>query len=297
MIYRLISRIRQFFSKDCGPIHKIGNSPIVLSLVNRPNLYFGISPEALKLAVIDLQTKLSEQGFSVEQTGQFDEKTEQVLKEYQCQRGLVVDGKVGPLTWAALLYADLHLGIERTPKVLEDIKFLKSNLNQRGLIAEVNDVFDREMVKAIKAFQLSQNLVPDGKCGPRTWSVLLGQQLDTESNSQVIQIRVMQCLDWVLAEQVIIVASILIGMYFSPSNHGSEFPFMRSLILSYALTWFGPLCMEKIFEQFPITKKFPLFRFAPYVVIGLLWNKFLPYSSQDVSLSKRHLFLPYRKFF
>ena len=278
-------------------MQNIGNSPIVISLVNRPNLYLGISSEALMLAVIDLQTKLSEQGFLIEQTGQFDEKTEQVLKEYQYQRGLVVDGKVGPLTWAALLYSDLHFGIERTPKVLEDIKFLKSNLKQRDLIDEVNDVFGRETVRAIKAFQLSQNLAPDGKCGPRTWSVLLGQQLDTESNSQVLQSRVMQCLDWVLAEQIMIVASILVGMYFSPSNHGSEFPFIRSLIFSYALTWFGPLCMEKVLEQFPITKKFPLFRFAPYVIIGLLWNKFLPYSSQDISPSKKHFFLPYRKFF
>ncbi|MEM9117474.1 MAG: peptidoglycan-binding domain-containing protein [Cyanobacteria bacterium P01_F01_bin.56] len=247
-------------------------------MLDKPYLYREFSPQKIEDAIKELQRKLTEHGFPTEDNGKFNEETEASLKEFQRQKYLVIDGKVGPLTWAALLYSNLDIDVERTPKVIEDIKLLQSILHKKGLLDETSEYFSKTTEKALRKFQKSQNLFPDGKCDPRTWSVLLGQHLEPEANRQ-LRSRVFQYVDWLIAEQIMILASILLGMHFGNSS-SSELPFIKSLIISYALTWIGPLCMEKIFDKFPVARQFPMFRFAPYVVIGLLWNVLLPQTAK-----------------
>jgi murein L,D-transpeptidase YcbB/YkuD len=52
--------------------------------------------------VVDLQVRLNEVGFPVAADGIFGASTEQAVKRFQRDTGLVADGIVGPATWAAL---------------------------------------------------------------------------------------------------------------------------------------------------------------------------------------------------
>lgn len=53
-------------------------------------------------AVVELQRELSAAGFRVQTDGDFGPHTEEAVDAFQRRHGLVPDGVVGPLTWAAL---------------------------------------------------------------------------------------------------------------------------------------------------------------------------------------------------
>ena len=53
--------------------------------------------------VIELQTRLGAAGFIIPVDGVFSKKTEDAVKAFQADRGLTVDGIVGPKTWAKLV--------------------------------------------------------------------------------------------------------------------------------------------------------------------------------------------------
>ncbi len=53
--------------------------------------------------VIELQTRLGAVGIIVPVDGVFSAKTEEAVKVFQADRGLTVDGIVGPKTWAKLV--------------------------------------------------------------------------------------------------------------------------------------------------------------------------------------------------
>lgn len=198
-------------------------------LVNHPNLYQGISGEVLRTAIIELQHSLAEQGHVVGQTGCFDLQTEAAVREFQQQKALNVDGKVGALTWSALLYSSLSLDRPTSPKVLRDTKILQIILHREGFLKEVNGVFDKKTEKAIRRFQRFQGLVPDGQCGPRTWSVLLGQRTSPASDDEV-RLQVLEYLDWFFLEQMLIVVCIALGMHVNPLNQDEEISLIKSLI-------------------------------------------------------------------
>jgi peptidoglycan hydrolase-like protein with peptidoglycan-binding domain len=53
--------------------------------------------------VIELQTRLNDAGFIIPVDGVYSKKTEDAVKAFQSDRGLTVDGLVGPKTWAKLV--------------------------------------------------------------------------------------------------------------------------------------------------------------------------------------------------
>lgn len=263
--------------KVLGSVTHRGNraeTPIMPCLIDRPNLYVGISAEVLRIAVNQLQGELAKQGYELGQKGVYDPKTEAAVRLFQQEKGLCIDGKVGALTWCALLYTVLSLDVPRTPKVIEDTLLLQAILHREGFLKEVNGVFDQTTQRAVKSLQRSQGLVADGECGPRTWSVLLGQRTSTASRAEIRE-QVLAYLDGFFFEQMLIVIFIALGMHVNPLNQAEEISLIKTLIVSYALTWIGPLALDQIFVRFPITQRFPLFRFAPYVAIGLIWRELI----------------------
>ena len=52
--------------------------------------------------VIVLQKLLNKSGYELKEDGRFGPKTLEAVMAYQAEHGLVVDGKVGPKTWAEL---------------------------------------------------------------------------------------------------------------------------------------------------------------------------------------------------
>lgn len=62
-----------------------------------------LSQPAIKGSEIrKLQSRLKQKGFAVEETGLYDENTEAIVKEFQQQNNLEVDGIVGAKTWGKL---------------------------------------------------------------------------------------------------------------------------------------------------------------------------------------------------
>lgn len=64
-----------------------------------PELQEGSSGDA----VATMQGVLWERGYSLEVDGDFGPQTDKVVRQFQTDRGITVDGVVGPITWAALL--------------------------------------------------------------------------------------------------------------------------------------------------------------------------------------------------
>jgi N-acetylmuramoyl-L-alanine amidase len=108
----------------------------------------------------------------------FDQPTDWAVREFQQNRGLVVDGLVGPETWAALQAARLSLG-DRLLSLAgrmytgDDVAALQERLAELGFdTGRVDGVFGHLTEAALKAFQREYGLVSDGVCGPATLRAL-----------------------------------------------------------------------------------------------------------------------------
>lgn len=124
----------------------------------------------------------------------FDQPTDWAVREFQQNRGLVVDGIVGPETWAALQAARLSLG-DRLLSLAgrryagDDVAALQERLAELGFdTGRVDGVFGHRTEAALKAFQREYGLVSDGVCGPATLRALkqLGR-LVTGGRPQVLR--------------------------------------------------------------------------------------------------------------
>jgi N-acetylmuramoyl-L-alanine amidase len=109
----------------------------------------------------------------------FDDATDRAVRHFQQQRGLAVDGIVGPQTYRALDEARWRLGdrvlsyaVSRLQRG-DDVASLQQRLLDMGFdTGRVDGIFGRDTDKALKEFQRNVGLVPDGTCGPATFKAL-----------------------------------------------------------------------------------------------------------------------------
>lgn len=155
-------------------------------------------------AVKKLQELLNSQGCQLVVDGIFGTGTEKAVKAFQSSESLVVDGIVGPSTWAALLdkpsenpetevktkekaEVENDKKVEFIPELLrigdqgEKVKKLQSLLNTQGFQLLVDGAFGQGTEQAVKDFQQKNNLSVDGIVGAATWSGLLGQTSSGQS--------------------------------------------------------------------------------------------------------------------
>jgi len=112
-----------------------------------------------------MQEILNKRGADLELDGIFGPKTEAAVKKYQKDKGLVVDGIVGPLTyWSLHTLADGDSGPE--------VKILQRLLNHKGFTLVVDGIFGAKTGAAVKKYQGDHSLVVDGICGPITYHSL-----------------------------------------------------------------------------------------------------------------------------
>ena len=112
---------------------------------------------------------------SVGSTEVYDEALERAVRAFQQQHGLLVDGIVGPETFAAIDGARWRLGdrlLSHTPGHLqhgEDVAALQERLNSLGFSAgRVDGRFGDDTERAVRAFQRAYGLPSDGTVGPET---------------------------------------------------------------------------------------------------------------------------------
>jgi N-acetylmuramoyl-L-alanine amidase len=112
-------------------------------------------------------------------TATFDDATDRAVRAFQQQRGLPVDGIVGPHTYRALDEARWRLGdriLFYVPGRLlagDDVAALQQRLLDMGFdCGRVDGLFGVETDEALRDFQRNTGLVADGTCGPATFKAL-----------------------------------------------------------------------------------------------------------------------------
>jgi N-acetylmuramoyl-L-alanine amidase len=111
----------------------------------------------------------------------FDEAMDHAVRHFQQERGLTVDGIVGPATYRALDEARYRLGdrvlsyVVGNPLTGDDVQLLQQRLMELGFnVGRVDGVFGPLTLDALREFQRNVGLPPDGTCGPATFKALAG---------------------------------------------------------------------------------------------------------------------------
>lgn len=109
----------------------------------------------------------------------FDAVTDGAVRAFQQQRGITVDGIVGPETYHALDEARWRLGdriLSYTPGRLtagDDVATLQQRLLDMGFdCGRVDGLFGVETEHALREFQRNVGIRADGTCGPATFKAL-----------------------------------------------------------------------------------------------------------------------------
>ena len=147
-------------------------------------------------AVADVQATLVGLGLLTERPADavFDDATDTALRQFQQERGLSVDGIVGPESYRALAAARWRLGdrllsLATRPYVGDDVAALQERLLELGFDAgRADGVFGARTERALRGLQREYGLVPDGTCGPATLRALrqLGRKV-TGGRPQVLR--------------------------------------------------------------------------------------------------------------
>ena len=129
--------------------------------------------------VIYLQQSLTKLGYNPGPIdGIFGSKTDTAVRSFQKSKGLVVDGIVGPVTWAAI---DKALQNQPTPSrpivklgsTGSDVIYLQQSLTTLGYNpGPIDGIFGSKTDTAVRSFQKSKGLVVDGIVGPATWTAI-----------------------------------------------------------------------------------------------------------------------------
>ncbi len=123
--------------------------------------------------VRDIQDRLAALGFeTADPRGEFGESTADAVSAFQRERGLGVDGIVGPDTWRVLYEAGYRLGDRilflRRPMLRgDDVGEIQLRLNNLGFDAGKPDgIYGPETAQAVTSFQKDRGLIEDGMAGP-----------------------------------------------------------------------------------------------------------------------------------
>ena len=138
-----------------------------------------ISPGATGNAVRRLQRALRRTpDLDLVVDGQFGPKTEDAVKQFQQGAGLVMDGVVGPLTWAALPDGGPMPTLEEgaSGNVVKSLQQVLANGAPGAWNTgpgTIDGAFGPHTKASVEAFQAWGGVPSDGVVGDQTWSVSL----------------------------------------------------------------------------------------------------------------------------
>lgn len=142
---------------------------LLWALVGSPSADLALGAHGSEVRIV--QRALDARGASLAVDGIFGPGTRASLQAFQSAHHLTPDGVVGPETAAALVAEamppTLTLGVSESA-----VLTLQHLLNDHGARLADDGVFGPKTETALKAFQASRGLTPDGIAGPRTWGQL-----------------------------------------------------------------------------------------------------------------------------
>ncbi|QNG20737.1 N-acetylmuramoyl-L-alanine amidase [Rhodococcus triatomae] len=139
-------------------------------------------------AVAEIRSTLTDLGFLQNGNGssshgarwlasdaEFDHHLDSAVRAFQQQRGLLVDGVVGPATYRTLKEASYRLGARTliyqlsAPLFGDDVATLQTRLQDLGFyFGRVDGFFGPQTHESLSGFQREIGLAADGICGPAT---------------------------------------------------------------------------------------------------------------------------------
>lgn len=121
--------------------------------------------------VRDLQQGLKDLGYDPGQIdGSFGPQTEAAVKAFQGDRGITVDGVVGPITWLNLDEADPAEPVLRSGSHGLPVRRAQKRLTLAGYdTGGVDGIYGSRTEAAVKHLQRDYGLTEDGIVGPQTW--------------------------------------------------------------------------------------------------------------------------------
>ena len=132
--------------------------------------------------VRDVQSRLMALGFRLDagelEAHRFEASTEAAVRTFQQERGLLVDARIGPITWQELVEAGYALGDRvlylRYPYFRgDDVRALQHRLNLLGFDPGREDgIFGDQTSVAVRDFQQNVGLASDGIVGATTLDAL-----------------------------------------------------------------------------------------------------------------------------
>jgi hypothetical protein len=115
-----------------------------------------------------MQHLLNQHGYVVDPIGVFGPQTNSAVRAFQSDRGLAVDGIVGPSVWSALV------PLLREGNSGSAVRALQVELNEKRRISlTVNGQFDAATAAAVRSFQQHAGIGVDGIVGAVTWRNLV----------------------------------------------------------------------------------------------------------------------------
>ena len=137
-----------------------------------PTLQSGSTGEAVRELQIALQETGNDPGPI---DGVFGSQTEAAVKAFQAERGITVDGIVGPITWRNIdEFAQFDEPVLRDGSTGLSVRRAQSRLTAAGFdTGGVDGVFGPQTESGVRALQQATGLTVDGIVGPQTW-----QQID-----------------------------------------------------------------------------------------------------------------------
>ena len=152
-------------------------------------------------AVFDLQQRLALIGYEIsEEYHTFGPRTEAALRQFQIDRGLIVDGICGTHSWNALVEADYRLGDRllyyRFPMMRgDDVGDLQRRLSRLGFDpGRIDGIFGLDTQAAVQQFQHNTALAADGVVGLHTLKALQRLAGSSVSERTVSEVRELEKL-------------------------------------------------------------------------------------------------------
>ena len=147
-------------------------------------------------AVFDLQQRLALAGYeTTDDHHVFGSDTEEALKRFQADRGLIADGICESHSWNALVEADYQLGDRllyyRLPMMHgNDISDLQQQLSKLGFdVGWIDGIFGLDTQTAVRQFQHNVGLPVDGVVGRSTLKTLKRLSLRSAGERTVTEVR------------------------------------------------------------------------------------------------------------